>query len=632
MSLLIPFASALRMPYTGSVREWVEENVVLPAGNGFVPSGKFKTSISPWMVEPLEALGPRSRYRVVNCVKPTQGAGTLIMDVVVPFWVVNAPGPIQWNWQAQPAAKEHAEDKAIPVIEHCEPANSIVIQTAKPAANIRRFANGASLIIQGGSEKRLQSKTVRYQGNDECWQWDEGMMREADSRLDPYYRAGLSKQFNVSQGGCTNTEWHRRATSGEWYDFMISCERCDHRHFPKMEDEADGRKVYLLKWETHKDSPLEPYDVHYICPNCGHRTDWSEAAQAKWKASSAYVNTGQSSHSPIVTYRWPGLLVNHWPNVARMYIQAVKAKNDGSTFLLERFIQKVVPDFWSESDIASMSPVEIATQDYNPEDFRQAGGVPDEAFRFMTVDVQRDLALFYVVVRAWCKDGTSLRLWRGRASSFDAVRKIQLDWSVRSQFVAVDCAYKSADVYRECCKYIEANGRGWVAFRGDDAKFYTHVDPDPNTKGKFLKTQRLYSKRLFGDPLIGMKNAQLEAWLASSPHALAKYRANKSAFRCPIYTWANDPIKDIFCALRNGSGRPFLAPYCEVRQPEEREYKKQIHGEVKKTKVDARGKEVASYYKVGQNHYFDCECMQVVCAVMASLILPPESNQEQKEE
>ncbi len=94
----------------------------------------------------------------------------------------------------------------------------------------------------------------------------------------------------------------------------------------------------------------------------------------------------------------------------------------------------------------------------------------------------------------------------------------------------------------------------------------------------------------------------------------------------PYVHWASEPVKDILHALRSGNGADWETP---DDAPED--FVKQINGDQKREVLNKKtGRMVWMWKRVGANHAWDCEAMQVAVALMLRILAAPE--QEVKDE
>lgn len=621
--LIAAFHAGWEPPDVRPIVEWAKENIDLPPA--YAIPGPFHPETSRHILAPFEALQDETR-RVVNILKATQTFGTGIGDIFTAWELDNCPGPTMSNWHTDQLAGQHAEARLMPLIKNCKRLQRLLPGPADRHSKRKQeilFKNGVPFYIQGPSEGNLQGKSIRYLINDEVWQWRPGRLREAKARVTQYKKIGTSKVLNISQGGTVGDDWHKETEVGDLYDWEVQCPHCAQYQLLVMEikvikEGEPPKKTYRMKWDANGEN------IYYECEHCLKPIYDSDAQRAAFNATGRYRLTRAAKNAAdreIVTFRWTSLIWLPWVDLVKDYRECLAAKKVGALLPLKAFLQKVMAEFWSEKEQIEASNIQIRYSDYDPIAIRDVTPWADEKFRFMTVDCQANFLEFFVVIRAW---GTneSRRLFRGRVTSWEAVRQLQLDWKVRSQFVGVDSGYRASEVYRQCCRHVDETGRGWIALKGSPAENFIHTFPSGKTTVPRPNEKRVYSERQYGDHMLGLKNADVEKWLAGiSSHASELYRKGK--LRCPLYLWSNPSVKDITANLRDGQGLPWLAPTSEQRTMEENVYRTQMASEPKVLEHDSRGNEKWMYHQIGDNHFWDCENMQTACAVIAGVIPLP---------
>ena len=93
-----------------------------------------------------------------------------------------------------------------------------------------------------------------------------------------------------------------------------------------------------------------------------------------------------------------------------------------------------------------------------------------DTVRFLTCDIQKDISVIKFVYRQWTTDGKSRLINYGSFSSFDELRKFQIDNQIKDKCVWIDSGYRATEVYKNCLKY------GWIPTKGDRLEGYQVVD------------------------------------------------------------------------------------------------------------------------------------------------------------
>jgi hypothetical protein len=297
----------------------------------------------------------------------------------------------------------------------------------------------------------------------------------------------------------------------------------------------------------------------------------------------------------------------HWPSEASMrlsfarqvekYLRAKQAADELAYKLpLQEFYQKDRGLSWSETignewRSAAQEPYDIKSD------------WPEEAYRVLIADCQRDLAKFYYQVWALALSGEARQIERGQLDSFQAIADRQAHWKIKDQFVYLDCGFEMTKVLRECVRRghvasVKLGGRlrklwrCWTGLKGSPRELFPHT----NRKSK-TKEFRIYSIRNFYDVSIGQ-----------SEHLA----------RAPWYEWSNLHAKDLLRARRDGDKTapkfltlPDLDPPTDINS-----FSAQLHSEYREETYEG-GRKRAIWKPINKthpNHHWD------ICAMLMALM------------
>lgn len=582
---LTELRAALRLGFaprdTRPIHEWAAENVYLPLGGSSAP-GKFNAKSAPHTIAILEDLKDPA-VRQVNILKPIQGVGTTALEVFFLWAMANEPGPAQINYNTEQSRDKNWEPRLLEMIKACPPLKG---KLPRDERKIRKdglvFGDGVPLTAQSATIGNLQANSIRYQGNDELWEWEDGMFKQADARIEAFRRAGMSKQVNASQGGIWGSEWHRicfaPATSfSEWHQ---PCPHCGKFQVLKMEQDIDGKKEYLLQWD--KDASR----IWYVCPFCAQSFEDTAKTKALFINEGKYITEGELKKHR--TRRWNALYWSPWETLVAEYREAIEAKKLGVISPLKTFLLKRMAEFWQEDD---------STPIIQPATFDMATTIDNgQGRRFLAIDVQKDH--LWCLVREWQPDGSSRLLHWSRALTFGDAHEIakrfaipegewQALWrwerdgkqgkapSTVSRVLIDTGGDRTQDVYDACWRF------GWIGLKGTDREHFMHTF---NTKSGRAEAPLLYEQK----------------------DTVLNYESRGSML--PLLQWATTGAKNILQNLRDGNGARW-----EVPRNIGHDYMRQINSEAKE---QAGGK--WRWKKIGSraNHAWDCETMQVLAAHM----------------
>jgi len=453
--------------------------------------------------------------------------------------------------------------------------------------------------IQGANPNSLQRKSVRYEWNDEVWCWDDGMMREAWSRTEAFRR--ICKILNVSQAGDTMSEWEVAYNGAKRYVYGVHCLQCGKlqplEFFAHMYDDESTRAGIVWSKSARQTDGRWNIDeagasARFKCCYCGHEHDDEPRVWAHFDRHGEYLDMDPERNRTDCSVRWNGLAVGDWGRLVRKFLRACEVRDQGSTMQLEQFYKKDLALFWDPG--VATEKVELVTSGYVKEapfaDGYKTQKLEWETLRVITADYQQgrgnDTRHLIVVCRAWGANGRSRLLWEGRLNSFEELYQLQTALEVTPRCVAIDGGFNLMEVAAQAAKY------GWTILLGDDAATFLH-------KRKKRPPVRLpYSPRFAVDP--------------------AKGTAGQGRRLAYGFRWSNPTIKNQLFNLRHGA----VAVEWELPSDISPSYREGIDSEAKRREMNKKTG-VAKWVWVQlhpNNHAWDCECMQVVVAIIAGTL------------
>lgn len=219
---------------------------------------------------------------------------------------------------------------------------------------------------------------------------------------------------------------------------------------------------------------------------------------------------------------------------------------------------------------------------------------PDEAARFMTVDVQAD-DMYWVMIRAWARGGESRRLFWGHVSGDAEIEAIKQRFTLpnkpKSLSVLIDSNWQ-----KEAMKvYGIASRGGYMACAGTSQSQWSHR---VTVNGRVEQRSRPWSEVYKADPDRGGAKAGTRA--------------------CNCIRFSSDVASDRLQGLID-SGK-WKEPLGH-ETPEEKEYSLQLHSEVKRARIKSDGsKEYYWHQTRADNHARDCAKMQTLAAMIVGLV------------
>jgi phage terminase large subunit GpA-like protein len=435
--ILNAFARGIAPPQRLPLKEWAARNVKLSRSSR---STHADLSLTPWLVEPLEAFFNNSNSEVVLCFPPGAGKSTLF-EIAAAYIVAERPGPALFTVLSDTDAKEWADVGLRPVLENCE--------AIKPLWPKDRHKNTKGLIsfphmplwVSGANVAAFQGKSCDYVFCDEGWQIKKSLLKEARART---HDRLFSKFILASQAGLEGDEFTGAFNASRTHEFCFLCPSCSTRQ----------------PWQWDRLSWGEDLKPVYSCV-CGY--EWQDTPQERRAMSESGEYVAQSEgRDGLIAYTFNALAVwwIPWAKLVHEFLFANEAKKKGDIAPLRQFTQKRLSKFWSEE--AFTDPVTLNTYEYKL-------GAAAAWKPILTVDVQK--SHFFFVVRDWSAAGESRLLDYGRLNSFAEIDQKAKQWGTGSKAVFLDSAYRTEEVKTASARYgwIGLNGRADRDFPASDA-------------------------------------------------------------------------------------------------------------------------------------------------------------------
>lgn len=590
-----------RLPIT----EWARQQIILP--DAYAKSGPVDLRPSPWLIPPLEALMDH-HVQKVNSLKGLQTGGSLVGEIYALYRIVEYPAPIMWNFQTE-AIRDKAWRTRLGPLFRTAPCIKDIMPTDRQALSHDIISlPGCDVLIQGGghNESNLQTLSIQVQINDEVWQWDPGLLYQAEGRTDAFGSA--KKIYNISQGNERDSDWDVVFNEGVVHELVVRCPDCTKTH-PLIWSQrlADGSWAGVV-WENKKyldgrpDIATAQATVHYRCPLCGHHHPANDAAMKKLISTCSYSTeypsaayhamelpdrvVGNPPGVPYIkSYHWNSLVTVPLPELVKEWLTADAMHKLGDITLKKQFLQKKLAVYYTDTMTEQVAELQLSG-------YQMGEGYAGETDRLMSIDCQEgigdDTPHFWVDVRGWIAgSGSSGLIWAGRVELEDDLVEMQRTHGVPAKYVVADGRNKTAQVAAMCGRH------GWVMLMGDDRESFPHQI----RKGRRKETvQKPFSKVQKYDVMKGKGPARYVNYLL----------------------WSNPTIKDMLHRVRHGNGVLWELP---MDVPDW--YRDQLDSEQRKKirKGSRWGHRWEPKVRSNpNNHIWDCECMQFARALMAGLL------------
>jgi len=593
------FFSCLRPSTNQPLDEWAEANVRLPHS---AVSDRLNLSLTPYLREPIRYASGReelsgTRVDKLTLMAAVQSSKSTLEEAVACFAIAEDGGPLMWNYQSDGDATEAAQQRIWRMFKATKAVKDLLPK--KYRTMMINFPH-MPFIIQGAEAKtNLQSKSIRWQLNDETWMWPRGHLDEAFKRCTAYWNRMI---INVSTGAVENDDTDVIFKEADQREWMFTCDKCGRlQKFQIMcRDPVTGyTRDCGLTWDNiefpdgSKNIPACARTARYQC-SCGKT--WKDSAQSRRDLNKLAKYVAQNAHPMpgTVSFHYPAMCVEwiSWMILVMEWLKANAAMKAGVSTPLREFVQKRLGESWRERATEEVT-------DLRAGDFAMLESWNDEDRRYMAVDVQGDH--FWALCRVVADDGRSRLVWCGKIQgTYDDVRAKQFELGVADKRVLIDCSYGQGargprSVYYQCCMF------GWTALAGDHREYFSIID-----KRTKKPVRSAVSGMSFGDPLSGAKHSD-------------GYDAKKMKLRvCPLFRWSNPTIKDILENLWRKRGVAWDIPI-DVPQ----EWHDHMRAEIRQVVANKQtGRPEVKYVLVDRKgaHLRDCECM-ILAAVVKSGVL-----------
>lgn len=533
------------------------------------------------MAEPFKALAdPRTRETTLQFA--AQLGKNLMAEIWVGFLLGHAPGNILVHAQTDDDASLFARDRLLKRLKEIEALRPLYADQRGTFHIDKLFLPHMYLLAHGANESNLQGKSARYQCNDELHLWPEGMLDQARDRASAFWDA---KILNTSTAGNEGSEQDRAYNDGTQEVYHAGCPDCGRLVRPRW-----SAKPRVIVWDTTNETRPEGKrwnltelgrTIRFVCPYCDAEHPDSFDLRVAMAQSGDYIPDNPDAPPDRRTFQVSQLVAPWvtWQEIVERWIKAIDQLRGGNIELLRNFTVKRLAETWENRTPSGTRAV--VTGGYSlAHEFRW----PDEAQRFLTVDVQsKGGRHFWCVLRAWSQTGGSRLIHAQRAETWSQVKATQDLYNIPPGRVMVDCRHSPREVLEACATY------GWTWLEADEkAKHY------PHQHGRWT-IYRPFSTMTARDPGLGT---------ATQGRSYAYgYRFSKA--------WARDTIH----RLMLGQGTPW-----ELPDDAPDFYLDQLNSWIPASKEKPNGDTEHFWKKINRDdHCRACEEMQIIGAALQGL-------------
>jgi len=525
------------------------------------------------------------------------------------LWAIaEDPGPILWVTTNQTEARKIARMRIMPAIDMCAPIVDKIPDGRYDKTTTTIYFPGAPLVICGAdSPANLQSTPYRYIFLDEVRSWKPGAVEMVSKRTRSFPHN--YKKIIVSTPDTANDQMHRFFLNASQNKWNCKCPECEAEF---SLDWGDRKSPGGMKWDETPETRVDGkwiWDnvldtIRYKCWGCGK--EWRDNPRDRKQLSNSgkWVSENERHAKTHRSYTWNALLA-WWPSwrvQVQEYLEALDAIALGAWKPLKDHINETRGNVWTEDYRFAKDSSAIAERigDYDVTAFqgvmaaqilignvRQPIQIGDflEVRRFMTVDVQgKGGRHYYAVIRAWTAEGRSVLLAHGKFYSIEALKEFAKEWFVLADNIIMDSAKWSTEVY----KNVLDSGCRWKAFRGDSKEYFREAGPNGPVK-TIVQISEV-------DPCAGTINQERFGTI-------------------PLFLFSRPSTIDLLDSYIYG-----IIPGWEICEEADDEYRTQVMAYYRHTYIDKNGNEKWEWRSKRDEHYADCERMQIAAAKFMNIL------------
>ena len=607
--LLVTYRSAFQRPYNKGFLKWCEENIELPTAYS-IPGRLEITETSPYLIAPMRDFD-NPKIEQINLIASTQCGKSLVKELAIPYVIINNPGPVFNIFHSKDVSDVFMETRIIPLLKNCKVMKPLLeynkFSTKKSGINLAHMS-----VTCGGSGTALQhGMSVRFLFLDEVHQFGLGEFDKFKARTTAFSKR--RKIIVASQPNGKDSELERIYLSGLVYEWQWCCPHCKQVQPFNWSKQRKDESFCGFNWDTVLNEDGETTNIAQSakttwleCEECRGKVYDTPAERRRLNDAGQYVLIKNDGDPSIVSYTWPNFVnINlSFESAAVQYMLAKRfKKTTGLDEPMKIFVNQVLGKFYKAEPMLDIANIMLGNYIGNEND------ASTDWIRIMSVDCQRAGLVKYYVIREWNKNGLeSRRLDFGICRSYDEIDTIAKRYKIPYPAVIIDSGdgTATAEIYGECIKHgqvykVAGNVLGyacWTPAKGDQKLSFKHKD----------NITRYYSEVSNQDSCFPVGS---------------KYRG----IPAPLILWSNWSIKSILMNLRD---RKIPGVNWLINKPDV-DYDLQMVSESIREVVDKKtGANTYRFVQVGRdNHFFDCECMNLVQAIRCGCFNPVSINEEE---
>lgn len=394
--ILASISNGIKSPAQVGMREWCEQNIVIPIETGTPWAGRYSTANTPWVKGWYDIIAdPHTRLFAV--MKGAQIGFTQTAMNSMFYWECQDPGACLYVMDSLDQARDTSRLRLQPIVRASPTIEAELCDAEAKDAMMNvlyLFRRSFVRFIGANSAGKASSFTYRYLVLEEPEKYPTLTGGEGDV-IENLLKRCVRVWNSLVLIGCTPTKKggfiDRYVNFGDMMRYMLPCPKCGMRQ--------------SLEWKQVKfDSELSPMEAGrgawYECANAECRHHWTDADKrlavdvGEWKPTQAAKQTGY--RSALIS----GLYPKDDSASVRALVEAfLTCKRDDDSFnagSLQVFVNSTLGELWEEPPVRDVKRGEV----FRIRDRHKysRGTIPHDGrtFLILTVDVQ-DRAIPFAV-------------------------------------------------------------------------------------------------------------------------------------------------------------------------------------------------------------------------------------------
>ncbi len=339
------FQENFRFPPELTIDEWADENRVLSSKESAL-DGRWKTSRTPYLREPMECLSPSHPCQIVVLMGATQVGKTEIIVNADGFSIDQDPCALMNVFPNGALFSDFSVQRLKPMINNTPcVGEKIAPEKSRDSSNTigrKEFDNGILFLVTGASEISMISRPLKKVFIDEVDQMEPWVISMADDRMRTY--KPYNKLYLVSAP-------KKKQDSIIYVKFMNS----DQRHYYIACPECGTYQI--LVWNNIKFDRDDHYnldsEVTYACNGCGdHISEYKMKdgmdSRGEWRPHNQENGQYPGFHLPQF---YSTLGEASWASAVEKFLEFTKLKDQKNPMFLElqeAWTNSVLAEPWDE--------------------------------------------------------------------------------------------------------------------------------------------------------------------------------------------------------------------------------------------------------------------------------------------